>query len=139
MPTYFRDDQTSITVVLNGKPYTGWDSVSGGDLSANTVKYRTLDAGEIDLGGPGTRADITVGIQMSDTVAAVWVPAFEAANGDGKVSLNVKFLDGSGAVAAQRGRSGVLKGVKTPDMDRSNSSPNRAVFEITVGAHELGS
>lgn len=139
MATYLRDDQTSLTIVLNGVPYTGWDSYSGGDLTANTVKYRTLDAGEIDLGGPGTRADATVGIQMSDVVVAQWVPAFEAANGSGKVSINVKFLDANGAVIAQRGRSGVVKGVKTPDMDRSNESPGRAIFEITVGLHELGS
>jgi hypothetical protein len=136
MATYYRDDQTSITVTLNGTGYPGWDAWDGGNLDSNTVKYRTLAAGEVDLGGPPSRGDSTVTIQASDVVVASWWPAFENAAGNGKVSLSVKFLDANGAVQATHTRTGILKGVTPSGMDRSNQSPGRATFAITVAMDE---
>jgi hypothetical protein len=75
-PFYTREDQINITVTLDGVPYGGsWDSIAGGGKTANAVKIR-VGGKEINIGGPASRDDVTVGIQMSDLVAP-WRATFD--------------------------------------------------------------
>ncbi len=70
MPTYLRQDQATISVFV-WNPATGlpaqlpwvksWASIKGGDVDAATVASRPGGIlGEINLGGPSSRSDVTV-------------------------------------------------------------------------------
>ena len=136
--TFYRDDQTSISVTMDGVLFPNWDAWTGGNLEADTVKYRTLQAGEIDLGGVSSRGDLTITVQSSDVVIAQWLPAFERANGKRKATAALKFLDADGAVQHQVIRTGTVKAPNMADMDRSSSSPGRHTFSIVLSLDEIG-
>jgi hypothetical protein len=137
MPTYTREDQIDIRVTLDGAPYGGsWDSISGGDKDSNTVKIR-VKGKEIDIGGPATRADLTVGIQLSDQTAA-WIRTFDSRCGKGALKVSASLLDGDlNVIWGPFTRTGTVKGTTgIPDMDKANSSPGAAKFLFTMSCHE---
>lgn len=136
-PNYTREDQIDIRVTLDDVPYgASWDSISGGDSDSNTVKIR-VNGKEIDIGGPGTRADLTVGIQLSDQVAA-WLRTFDSRRGRGKLKVSASLLDADlNVIWGPFTRTGTCKGTTgIPDMDRANSSPGAAKFQFVMSCNE---
>lgn len=131
---FTREDQVNISVTLDGVPYQGWDSISGGAADSNTVKIR-VNGKEIDIGGPGTRGDVTVGIQMSDVVMG-WSKTFDGRRGKGVATVGWQILDADLNVLAGKSYTGTLKGCTDPDFDKMNSSPGAAKFTITVSCNE---
>lgn len=136
MPVYTREDEIDIRVTLDGVPYGGsWDSISGGEKDSNTVKIR-VNGGEIDIGGPGVRGDLTVTIQMSDVVAG-WVRTFDNRSGKGVMKVSFSILNGDGAVIfGPWAYTGTLKTTTFPDMDKSGSSPGAAKFTAVMSCNE---
>lgn len=133
MPKYTREDNVDIRVSLDGVPYgAGWDTIEGGDLEAADTKYRPGSMGkEVSLGGPSSRSDMTVTIQMSDVVAG-WITKFENRNGRGALKISWTYLDAEGLPAsATQTRTGILKTVTPPPMDASG---NAAVKFSIVGS-----
>lgn len=135
-PDYVREDLIDIRVSLDGVPYgASWDSISGGGLTANKVMIR-VGGKEINIGGPASRDDVTVGIQMSDLVAP-WRAAFDKRVGIGSVSVTWTLLSPDlVAIDGPHGYVGILGGCTPPDMDKSNSSPGPAKFTIVLGPNQ---
>lgn len=133
---YTREDQVDIRVTLDGVPYGGsWDSIAGFEGDSNTVKIR-VGGKELDIGGPGTTTDGTVGIQMSDIVAG-WVKTFYNRRGKGSLKVSWSVTDSDlNVIAGPFTHTGTLKTSTRPDMDRSNSSPGAAKFQIVCSANE---
>lgn len=137
MPNYTREDQVDIRVTLDGVPYgASWDSISGGATDANTVKIR-VGGKEIDIGGPATRGDLTVGIQLSDIVAA-WIRTFDSRSGRGVLKVSASLLDADlNVIWGPYTRTGRVKGTTgIPDMDKANSSPGAAKFSFVMSCNE---
>lgn len=133
---YTRDDQVDIRVTLDGTPYgASWDSLTGGEGDSNTVKIR-VNGKEIDIGGPGTTTDVTVGIQMSDIVAA-YIPTFYARRGKGALKVSFSVTDANyNPLVGPYSYTGTLKSCTRPDFNRNNSSPGAASFQIVLSANE---
>jgi hypothetical protein len=133
---YTREDQVDVRVTLDGIPYGGsWDAVSGGEGDSNPVKIR-VGGKEIDIGGPGSRADVQASIHMSDIVAG-WIRTFDERKGKGSLKIAWSITDADYNIL--RGPftyTGTLKTCTRPDLDRSNSSPGAAKFTITLSANE---
>lgn len=139
MPVYTREDEVTISVTLDGAKFPpgggSWDSVAGGERDANTVKIR-IGGREIDIGGPSSRGDLTVGIQMSDVVAS-WFRTFDSRSGKGAMNVSVSITDGDGRiVSGPFTYAGTLKTTTRPDLDNSNSSPGAAKFQAVMSCHE---
>lgn len=136
MTAYTREDQIDIRVTLDGVSYgASWDTIAGGARDANTVKIR-VNGREIDIGGPGSRGDVTVGIQMSDLVAP-WRRTFDSRVGRGALKVSWSLLDADGNVIdGPTTYTGTLKTCTPPDMDKSNTSPGPAKFQIVLAANE---
>lgn len=137
MPSYTREDQVDIRVSLDGVSYgASWDSISGGAMDSNTVKIR-VNGREIDIGGPATRGDLTVTIQMSDVVAA-WIRTFDSKCGKGALKVSASLLDADlNVIWGPFTRTGRVKGTTgIPDMDKSNSSPGTAKFQFVMSCNE---
>lgn len=137
MAKYLHEANVDIQVSLDGVPYgSSWDTAAGGVLQGNNLKYKPGSMGdEISMGGPASRSDLTVSIQMSDIVAT-WIPAFENRSGLGSIKVALTFLDNEKLPISTITRTGTLKDVTVPDMDGANNSPGRAVFGITVDCNE---
>lgn len=139
MTNYTREDLIFISVTLDGVPYPAngsWDSISGGDKDSNTVKIR-VNGREIDIGGPATRADLTVGIQLSDQVFA-WIRTFDNRSGRGRAKVSASLLDADlNVIWGPFTRQGTVKGTTgIPDMDKANSSPGPAKFQFVMSCDE---
>jgi hypothetical protein len=137
MPNYTREDQVDIRVTLDGVAYgNSWDSIAGGDKDSNTVKIR-VNGKEIDIGGPATRGDLTVGIQLSDQVAA-WIRTFDTRCGKGALKVSASLLDADlNVIWGPFTRTGTVKGTTgIPDMDKANSSPGPAKFQFVMSCNE---
>lgn len=134
---YIREDQADIRVTVNGVSYgDSWNEIEGGNLEADNAKARPGGmGGEVDVGGPATRGDLTVRIQMTDIVAN-WHPTFETAIRNGwRARVGVSFLspdrtpNGSGLT-----RQGTVKAANLPDM---GSGADVSMYELVIGMDEL--
>lgn len=132
---YTSDDLIDIRVFLDSVQYgDSWDSFSGGGKTANTVKIR-VGGREIDIGGPASRDDTTIGIQMSDLNTG-WYTIFDRRTNRGKLQIVVTILDADLNPKVHWSFTGTLKGSTLPDFDASNSSPGPAKFVITGSMNE---
>ena len=124
-PSYTREDQIDIRVSLDGVPYgNSWDSIAGGGLTANKVMIR-VGGKEINIGGPASRDDVTVGIQMSDLVAP-WRAMFDRRVGAGTLKVSWSLLDADlNTIDGPHAYVGILNACTPTDMDKSNSSPGQ--------------
>src|SRR3954452_11975695 len=115
---YIREDMADIRVTIDSKTYgDSWKQVSGGNLTADDAKTRPGGMGrEVSAGGPASRDDLTVRIQMSDIVA-LWHPHFENLTGWGRVKVGLSWL-GPNRVPLGTGitRVGTVKAPNLPDM-----------------------
>lgn len=119
---FIREDMADIRVTVNGKAYgDSWKQASGGNLSADDAKTRPGGMGhEVSAGGPASRDDLTVQIQMSDIVAT-WIPELEAACGDGQGKVSIHWLGKDRLpTGSTHTRTGSLKEVNPPDMGGGN-------------------
>lgn len=133
--TYIREDQAFISVSVEGVPYGGsWTEAEGGNLEADDAKTRPGGMGrEVSAGGPASRDDLTVRIQMSDIVAT-WHPHFENVCGWGRVKVGVSWL-GPNRVPYGTGitRVGVVKATNLPDM---GGGSDVGLYELVVSCDE---
>lgn len=136
---YVREDECAITVNLDGVKYgDSWDSIAGGERDANTVKIRIPTPGgyrEVDIGGPSSRGDVTVGIVLNDTRIG-WFKSFDSRSGKGIMNVTCAITDSNGTVVNSWTFKGVCKTVTPPDMDVSNVSPDKANLTVVMSANE---
>jgi hypothetical protein len=104
--TYIREDQASMRVSVTD-PKSGaivkvpadkidWATYSGGALEATAVKVRPGGMGhQKSVGGPASRSDVTMTIQMRDDILAIH-NYLESITGVARVSCFVNFLDVNG-------------------------------------------
>jgi hypothetical protein len=133
--TYIREDQAFISVSVEGVPYGGsWTEAEGGNLEADDAKTRPGGMGrEVSAGGPASRDDLTVRIQMSDIVA-LWHPHFENLTGWGRVKVGLAWL-GPNRVPLGTGitRVGTVKAPNLPDM---GGGSDVGMYELVVSCDE---
>jgi hypothetical protein len=130
-----REDQADIRVSIDGKSYgDSWNSAQGGNLDADSQKARAGGMGkEMSVGGPASRGDLTVGINMSDIVAG-WHPELESKVGHGEVTVSLHWLDQEGNhTGAVTTRKGVVDQANLPDMGTGNAV---AQYELVVDCDE---
>jgi hypothetical protein len=134
---YIRQDQADIRVSVDGQPFgEAWFSVEGGNLASDESKTRPGGMGsEVSLGGPSSRDDVTVQIQLSDIVIG-WHKTLEAkVQQDAPVKVAYTFLNRlKQPTGASHTVTGTLKSAFLPDMDGGSSDP--AMYTIIVGADE---
>lgn len=124
MSYYIRGDMASITVKVGGDEiFAGaeWATYSGGELEADDQKTRPGGMkGQVAIGGPTSRSDITCTIQFTDVVAKkVKADKWESRAGRGTFEATVTFLDSDGNGVAETAftRKGIVKRIKIPDVD----------------------
>jgi hypothetical protein len=115
---YIREDMADIRVTIDSKTYgDSWKQVSGGNLTADDAKTRPGGMGrEVSAGGPASRDDLTVEIQMSDIVAT-WIPELETKVGNGSMKVSIAWLGQDRApTGSTHTRTGTVKELNLPDM-----------------------
>ncbi len=136
----FREDQAEILASLDDSPAllpaTAWVSLEGGEIEAENVKTRPGGmAPQIDLGGPSTRADVTVKRLMDDTIAPN-LPVIEnlTGKGTGWVSYQLKDKNGVKVAGTQIRMTGVLKKVEHGNYDANATNPQwlSLIFSLDV-------
>jgi len=139
---YITERQADIRFSLAGIPYgESWATASGGGLEASDVKTRPGGMGsEVSLGGPASRADLTLTTQMTDIVMT-WHNTFEALVGvqGVKAKAAINWLDpqknnlsGSGSSIV---RTGTLKNATLPEPDASSTS--EGMYTIVISCDEI--
>src|SRR5689334_17728635 len=102
MPTYLRQDQATISVpVLPVRlPFVkSWATLEGGDLESEDTKTRPGGmVGQVNLGGPTTRTDATVGRPYTKELHPFIVPLEQVA-GNGAMNISWTILDAKGSAA----------------------------------------
>lgn len=125
-----------IRVWIDNVPYfDAWASVSGGNLEAEESKTRPGGMGrEVSAGGPASRGDMTLQIQMSEVIAAAH-PRIESLVGPGRVRVGINWL-GTNRVPLGTGttRQGTLKAATLPDMESRGAAVG--MYEIVVSCDE---
>lgn len=130
-----REDQADIRVKVGGKSYgDSWNTAEGGNLEADAQKARAGGMGkEVSVGGPASRGDLTVGINMSDVVAG-WHAEIENKVGPGEVQVSLAWLDQervpTGVVST---RTGTLKAANLPNMGDGHAVGR---YELVVDCDE---
>jgi len=130
---YYTSASADIRVSLNGRQINvNWITFSGGNLTKNNMKIRPAGF-EIDLPGPGTRDDITVGCYATDASLGQ-LRDFEKGS---VMSVAVTSKDENGNPSGLTTTySGNVKGVNRPDLDTSSSDPEPVNFEVVMGCNE---
>lgn len=134
---YIREDMADIRVTVNDRPYgDSWAEAEGGNLTADDSKTRPGGMGrEVSAGGPASRDDVTVRIQMSDIVAT-WVPGLEDAVGNGRGKVAFMWLRPDRALLGSTlTRVGTVKAVNVPNV--SSSSSTVGMLELVISCDEL--
>lgn len=134
--SYIREDMADIRVTVDGVSYgDSWATAEGGNLEADNSKTRPGGMGdEVDVGGPASRDDLTLGIQFSDVVAG-WHKKFESRVGTGRIKAAVTFLGPDKApVGPSQTRVGTLKAANLPDFDSNGS--DQAMYTIVVSCDQ---
>ena len=122
MGYYIRADMADINVKVDGEtvPRAGnqmWATFEGGALEADDQKTRPGGmARQVAIGGPTSRADVTVTTQFTDLVA-VQAQALENRAGRAKLEVTVNYMDMDGVRRHGFTRTGILKSVQIPDVD----------------------
>jgi hypothetical protein len=124
---YIREDQASMrvsvidpvskAVVKVPGNAIDWATYAGGGIESTPVKVRPGGMGkQVSIGGPATRADVTMTIQMRDDMAAIH-NYLESITGVARVSCFVNWLDinGTPIPGALFTRVGTLKSVALPE------------------------
>jgi hypothetical protein len=140
MPYYIRADMADIRVALDGVEQGGmWATYEGGALEADDQKTRPGGMErQVAIGGPTSRADVTVTTQFTDGIAAI-AKHFEDRSGRGTLDIKVTYMDMDGhPVSGHRfTRSGIVKSVQIPDVDVNSGE---VAFLTVIGSmHELAS
>lgn len=125
-------------------PYgDSWFSFDGGNLTAADAKTRPGAMGkEVSAGGLGSRADITLEIQLSDVVAT-WHKTLENKIGPGRVKVGVTLLDEERAPTGESYTyTGKLKEARLPRMGNpaggggGGGTSTIAMYTVIVSADE---
>jgi len=135
--TYIREDQADIRVQVNGVAYgESWATASGGNLEADDSKTRPGGMGrEVTIGGPASRDDLEVEIQLDDVVLG-WHRALENVLGVGEAKIAITFLAPDRTPTGQTMTMvGVLKAVTLPDM--ASDSGDVGMYKLAMSCHEL--
>jgi hypothetical protein len=133
---YIREDMATINVKLNSVVYGDtWKEAEGGNLEADVAKARPGGMGrEVSAGGPASRQDLTVRVNLTDTTAT-WLGAFEHEVGVGDVEVNFHWLNRRGVpLGISTVRRGILQAANLPNIG-TGSDP--ALLEIVIDCNEL--
>lgn len=134
---FIREDMADIRVSVDGQPYfEAWFSVEGGNLAANNGKTRPGGMGkEVSLGGPASRDDVTVKIQLTDVVIAAHKTLEQKVSESAPMKVAYTFLD---RLRSPQGAShtvvGTIQSAFLPDM--TGDSSDAAFYTIICGADE---
>lgn len=120
MAYFIRADMADIKVKLDGVQRGGmWATYEGGALEADDQKTRPGGmTRQLAIGGPTSRADVTVTTQYSDTLRQV-AKDFETRSGRGAIEITVTFMDPDGNRDPENSftRKGIVKSVQLPNID----------------------
>ncbi len=125
---HFREDQAEIHAGVDTVPTMpatqSWASLEGGDIEAENVKTRPGGMQpQLDLGGPSTRADVTVKRLLDDTTETFIVDLENAVGkSTGWVSYQLLDADGGKIAGSQIKMTGVLKQVQKGNWDANASN-----------------
>jgi hypothetical protein len=128
-----------ITVRIDNKQYgDAWYSYEGGELEADDSKTRPGGMGdEVSIGGPASREDIELTIQLTDTVIG-WHKTLEnKVREDAPVEVGITYLNRlKQPVGSTFTRTGTLKKAALPNADSGSS--DASMYSIVMSADELG-
>ena len=135
---YIREDQADIRLTVNGVVCGDtWATYSGGALTASDSKTRPGGLGkEVSLGGPASRGDVTLTIQMSDVVAG-WHKTLESIVGGGTAKASVAYInpDRTPIPGATFSRTGTVKEASLPDVNFD--SGDAGMYQVVLSCDEL--
>lgn len=133
---YFREDMADIRVSVEGTPLgDSWATAEGGGLEAEASKTRPGGMGrEVSVGGPASRADLTVTTQFTDVVAG-WHAWLENLVGNGRAKVGVTWLGPNRLpTGPSHTRVGTIMSVSQPDIDASGSE--QGFYTLVVSCDE---
>lgn len=127
-----REDQHSVTVVVDGQNLGVWDKKSGTEGDSSETKYRPGGMGdEVVLGGAQTMANETVSRLYDKARDHELARGLMAKRGRAAMSLTFQPLDDDGNVYGKpMVTSGKLKRVKLPDLD--SEGDGAALWELEM-------
>jgi len=135
MGYFIRSDMADIGVKVDGQPFGGmWATYEGGALEADDQKTRPGGmAKQVAIGGPTSRADVTVTTQFTDLIAQK-AQLIEERSGRGSLEITVTYMDTDGNRVHGFTRTGFVKSVAIPDVDVNSGD---VAFLTLVGSmHE---
>lgn len=129
-----RQDQYSVTVIIDGVNTGIWDKMSGGEMDSEEVKYRPGGMAEqISLGGSRQIGNVTVSrlydLDRDHPTIKTWMNRA----GKAQVTVSKQTLDSDGnAYGAPLVYNGVLKTVTPPEHDSESSDAAMVELEIST-------
>ena len=129
-----RQDQYSVTVIIDGVNTGIWDKMSGGEMDSEEVKYRPGGMAEqISLGGSRQIGNVTVSrlydLDRDHPTIKTWMN--RAGKAQVSVSKQTLVSDGN-AYGAPLVYNGVLKTVTPPEHDSESSDAAMVELEIST-------
>lgn len=149
--TYLRQDQATISVpVLYGLDASGsevpvalpyvisWASLEGGDLESEDTKTRPGGmVGQVNLGGPTTRTDVTVTRPYTAELHP-YIVALENIAGSGTMHVSYAILNANGyTIGSTVTITGILKNVTRPNFD--SNATGTAMLSLVMGCDVVAS
>lgn len=138
MPTYYRTDQSAIHLAVDGITIDNnvWDSMEGGDNTAETVQYAPGAMGQMqDHGGIPKRSEMTLTREWSDLLVSIY-KQLDLAVGAARVTASYSVLDANKNVVAGSTitYTGTLKGINRPNYQAGQAES--AKLQVVIALDE---
>ena len=132
---FYRSDQAAPHCTVAGVQIDNllWDSMEGGDATAETVQYPPGGmAPTVDLGGIAKRSDLVITREWSDTLIGIY-KQLDAGTGKARVTASYSNLDANGVIVpgSTITYTGTLKGVMRPNYQAGTAE--LAKLQLTIG------
>lgn len=129
-----REDQYNVTVMIAGTNMGTFDTMSGGEIDSEELKYRPGGmAPQVSLGGSKSIGNVTVGRLYDLARDHAKVAFLEGAVGKAAATVTKQPLDADGnAYGKPIVYTGKLKAMTLPDHNSESSDAAMVELEISV-------
>lgn len=129
-----RQDQSRVTVVVDGRNCGVWDDRTGGDADSNTTQYQLGGMGpRISLGGPTQVANVVVNRLEDDELMGLAKFLYAAQHRNAPVACTQQKLDDEGNPIYEPFQwTGKVKRFKLADVQSQSNSASQAELELEV-------
>lgn len=128
-----REDTYEVTLTIDGENFGIWDTISGGAITSNELKYSPGGMRpQRSLGGRKTVENVTIA-RLHDEEVQAMMPSLEDKVGNGRCVATKQLLTPRGApVGSPLVYTGTLQSVSPPDHDSESDDAGRLEIEVST-------